>query len=711
MSLFLNRVVQADCPSCKNTLRIPANWLSEPIRCKHCGLVFQAKAKRGNLFKKALNAASHLGSRMRSRPLKKAPPVPTAVPVAGAAGRTVPSAAPLSRRRGERRGSTWAKLAFVAIFLLGVGSLAAVVHHLHPQLFSADNPENKPVARGTAGDKATGVFPPSPSSRSSTPPSGRREPEFVGPPEPRVPAAAKNPKRLLGIGVSNYPYANPVSSGGTGPKAFPQVMQHLADILHVSNDQVNVVSDRGPGVVPPTKAVISYALASFLGSSRPQDRVVVVFAGHAVEQGGSVYLLPLLGESNDPQSLLPLDDVYRLLAACPAQEKLLILDVCRFDKQRGAERGMVERMSEAFEAALHKPPRSVQVLSACAAGQYSWEIDQPERDLEGGVFLNAIVQVRRDGGLVDAGPQGPGDPLPVEVLHKALLRRTDPKVRAYLTKNKDEKETQTPRLFGQPPDRTVAYDPRQPAPPRLVIAQQILAREFDGGIATAADVAPILDFINRIPPIKPGDKIQLLQFAGLPPFAKAKLVGYKDDGKKTEFRQFVLQAIDLLDKQYKSPAFMSSIPLLPENEPARTTFLMNLRNIQEKLAMDAMVELDRRLAELDSVREDRVKEPKLWQAGYDYVYARVLMRKAYLLEYQQMLGLARQGGLPPFDKAIHKGFKLASKPTMTEREAVGLVGTAKKVLERMARDHKGTPWELVARQASLTSLGMEWQPY
>jgi len=67
--------------------------------------------------------------------------------------------------------------------------------------------------------------------------------------------------------------------------------------------------------------------------------------------------------------------------------------------------------------------------------------------------------------------------------------------------------------------------------------------------------------------------------------------------------------------------------------------------------------------------------------------------------------------LPPFEKGVHKGFKLASKPAMTEREAVSILGAAKKILERIAREHKGTPWELVARQASLTSLGMEWQPY
>src|SRR5947207_2280833 len=38
-------VVQARCPHCRNLLRIPAAWVSQPMRCKHCGQVFQARDK------------------------------------------------------------------------------------------------------------------------------------------------------------------------------------------------------------------------------------------------------------------------------------------------------------------------------------------------------------------------------------------------------------------------------------------------------------------------------------------------------------------------------------------------------------------------------------------------------------------------------------------------------------------------------------------
>jgi len=40
---FMSRIVQSACPGCKKRLRIPAEWLQQSIRCKHCGMVLQVK--------------------------------------------------------------------------------------------------------------------------------------------------------------------------------------------------------------------------------------------------------------------------------------------------------------------------------------------------------------------------------------------------------------------------------------------------------------------------------------------------------------------------------------------------------------------------------------------------------------------------------------------------------------------------------------------
>src|SRR5579871_3333746 len=41
----MTQVVQAKCPHCRQTLRIPASWLNMPMKCKHCQQVFQTKPR------------------------------------------------------------------------------------------------------------------------------------------------------------------------------------------------------------------------------------------------------------------------------------------------------------------------------------------------------------------------------------------------------------------------------------------------------------------------------------------------------------------------------------------------------------------------------------------------------------------------------------------------------------------------------------------
>src|ERR1700730_7580698 len=39
----MKQVVQAKCPGCRKVLRIPAAWIAQSLRCKHCGMIVQAK--------------------------------------------------------------------------------------------------------------------------------------------------------------------------------------------------------------------------------------------------------------------------------------------------------------------------------------------------------------------------------------------------------------------------------------------------------------------------------------------------------------------------------------------------------------------------------------------------------------------------------------------------------------------------------------------
>src|SRR4051812_5611582 len=59
----MSQVVQASCPKCKNVLRIPVQWLTQPMRCKHCQQIVQAKIKSGTAPQPTPNPKTTAGRR------------------------------------------------------------------------------------------------------------------------------------------------------------------------------------------------------------------------------------------------------------------------------------------------------------------------------------------------------------------------------------------------------------------------------------------------------------------------------------------------------------------------------------------------------------------------------------------------------------------------------------------------------------------------
>ena len=90
--------------------------------------------------------------------------------------------------------------------------------------------------------------------------------------------------------------------------------------------------------------------------------------------------------------------------------------------------------------------------------------------------------------------------------------------------------------------------------------------------------------------------------------------------------------------------------------------------------------------------------------------ARLEAEFAYLMEYQSMLGQMRKE-LPPRDRELHGGWKLAATTTLTGDSAgKKMASSSHKLLDRIAKDHAGTPWEVLAKREKLTALGLEWKP-
>jgi len=77
-----------------------------------------------------------------------------------------------------------------------------------------------------------------------------------------------------------------------------------------------------------------------------------------------------------------------------------------------------------------------------------------------------------------------------------------------------------------------------------------------------------------------------------------------------------------------------------------------------------------------------------------------------------MFGKVRKRELPPLDKDRGEtGWKMASTEKLTSTgDAKEKLTEARKLLAKLIRDHKGTPWEILARREQFHGRRPPWVP-
>lgn len=657
----MSQIVQAPCPGCRRVLRIPVEWVQQPLRCKHCALVIQARPRPAGA-----------GATASTFTPSVAPPVNgTSEPLAFAFDS--PDTTSVVRRR-RAAGTGWTKLAVAAGCALAV--LCTLGYFVWPEL--------RALLHGTVPiDSGAIVEGDGTGSNSSTRP--------VSTPK-ELPADAPFPRRALVVGVSNYVYANPVSYflGKGGGEHQP--LERIAALLRIHPEQMVELSDAAHGgrAVPPLKPVIEQTVREFLEGCRAQDRILVAFIGHAVEIDDEPYLVPLEGELTIKETLLPLAWLLEQMGQCKARQKVLIVDVCRYDPGRGLERPGSGPMGEKLDALLKNPPEGVQVWSACVAGQQSLEGES------GGVFFQNIEQSLQP--MVRKRLQKPDEPLPIEALAVAV---------------KDEVELtakQSPRLVGKEPAEGAAYNPEEKPPAKLVARLPAAA----GDLAARAEVQRILDELD-LPPVRPPRAhTPPLKLETLIPFSAKVLESYKADYTslkdivaqplKHPLRVAVLETAEALRKHAGAPLH-DFIAAGGAGDAAKKSILEHQRE-PALIFFDLKMKVEK-LREVASMKEE---ESKRWQAHYDYVLSQTLARMAYVHEYNLMQGKIRKDDLPPLEK-FHVGHRLASRERLqSDKEIRDLAAESKKLLQQIVKKYPGTPWEILAKRERFTALGMEWQP-
>jgi hypothetical protein len=741
-------IVQATCPKCKSLLRIPADWIAQPVRCRHCGQVMQARQPPPAVPPPQAARRAAAPPPLVAPAPAPVPAVPLAVPVAAPvampAGTATPfesleqpAVAPLIRPRRRRSRGWWKGLAvFVGVLAIAGGVLAATWSQLRPVLFPPDeeqtagndktgSPDSHPAATRpptTARPKQPKKLPAdSPRTNPARPtPDTRPRPDPVASDDP-FHNGNHLPRRALVISVHNYLYANPVGFGTPGAQG--RNVRNLLDALagpglKIPRNQIFHLSDFGGDVHarPPVKPVIEKTLASFLATSRAQDRIVVLFAGRGIEINGEPFLVPIEGELDNPATLLPLKAIYEQLAACKCRQKVLILDVSRFSPTRGLERPDGGPLGPKFEKALKQPPPGAQVWAACSGGQRSYATD----DMPMGVFLESLYRACKEG--IPNKIQRYEDLLPLEHIEE--------RVNALMVQElRHAKLEQVSFLSGQDKDNGVPADRAEgPAAPPTLAA-------VPGNQMGERLVQAVLAEVGT-PAVKPSHETEDFKVDALPPFKPEVLEKYEADGDpdsalrkavhnarvalwavstarerpqelkaeinrvRTNLKNADLEVVlNTLDNGVRAPA---ATPAAEKN--LKDTLFNSERNVARIIGL-----LNDSLEELRTAGEMRSAEPKRWQANYDYTLARLQEQIAFLYEFQSMLGDMRKE-FPPRDPKVQNGWRLAatSKP---QGDSTGkkLEKEARKLLDKIAKEHAGTPWEVLAKREKLTALGLKWQ--
>lgn len=762
----MKEIIRVKCPSCKQLLSIPAEWAERAIKCKHCGHAMQAKRRSPS----SSQSNKETPQSFPSTPVPVVAPIATPIPVAKVP-KAVPVASPVSptagagwdgkalpeftpppaamkptvaplpveipsrpqttyvsafdtrnkhtgkgrKYKGPKSGQ-WLKFAILGLIFCGLLGGGGFLYFKKPELFMppgidpdkdaniAENKAGTPAVSHVAGaDLSSGVF----------------------------------PRRMLAISIHNYLYANPLHNGEsnfanddskrTGTDA---AIRKLAERWRIPNEQIFHLTDAPtraermaskqpkkagdavevarPAKNIPLKMVMEGAIASFAESCREQDRVVIVFCGHAFEKGGKTFLVPLEGDFDEMDSLIPLEWFFEKVGACKAQEKLVIFDVCRFHPDRGIERPHPGVMSEALEKALHGSPDNVSVVTTCSKGEYSYELDYLHNkaiksDIYGGFFLSMIHAAGVEGFLTPGGKLlAPTDPLPEERL-VAFMTEKMPEI----VKDQFGDKTQTVKATIKRSDNSVKYDPNEP-----------LAAKVNYPVPPPSADPKLISSILReieVPSVKSfrEDTVQT-KVSDVVPFKLEKLKEYeqgnlKKDDKPNPFQKAVLTAVEEMRKLREA----GNGNELPESFVGETSDAAKnqLKRVQEVPAKVEVI-LREQLDELETVGAMKDTQSKRWQAHYDYVLAQVKFRICYANQYNMALANVRGGKVPDL-KADQNGFRLTAETTLdknTSKEYKVMFDEAKKALNEIVKNHAQTPWALLAKADRTVAIGLRLTP-
>jgi hypothetical protein len=714
------------CPGCGKQLKIRDEFIGKNVRCKQCGKVIGT----GKLTGKAVpltQADAETAARQRAQPSRAtAATLPTSPALArlkdpdqesleqetsGAEGGEVQAVAARSRLRPRLKPRHVMPIVMLVITVLGVGGVYLLFREELTELLQGMPPSalGKPTAASAASTSLLAQANPTEPTAASEQPRPTR-PRPTAPRQPQRPnyrgrIASPYPARALLIGIKNYLYLNPINPGfreegrmrdllGLGSLARALVEEH-----GLLPDQVLELSDvAATNPTAPTKAAIEATVDEFLAKARPQDHAILVFIGYAVGNDDKAYLVPLEGEPDRAETLIPVADLMEKLKKSPAHHKLLIADFSPVDPEQYSQRPVPAPLPEKALAELTKPPEGVQVWLSAAPGQAAHQF--ADAGYVGSVFLHQLgkkadLRQPENWRLIDKQVTAPGAPLPLTLLAQSVNEAT---AKAVADRNKAK---QTPKMYGTPAKPSAAPDANVPP------AVALRAPEV-------GELATITEILRELP--LTSDPMREIKPSFLPRFDAKTLAKYKPD-YQTDYRTLEELKSRFAGKPLRALTLEAVLQLEKKDYRLRMRYQFNANEQQFKRMLESeqqrpaslgadLIDLYEQLQQAGEQRAED-KSPR-WQAHYDYVTARVLAKLITVQEYNFVLGNNLRKDSPRLsDPSRYNGWAIVPQEKLQQTETRNYEKERKKILDRLVKDHPGTPWEVLARRELLTALGLK----
>jgi len=717
------------CPHCGKDLRIPNQFFGKVLRCKACHKTFVAgQFKSDKPTSEAPCTPKPITTLTEpAKPAGLKSPPPADEPSAPSPP-VEPAPSPFVQQlvQRQRSGTTFfVFLLFLVVAAMGAGGfifreqlLALYGNLTRPQAAPQTQPEpqTRPplIDKGLLVDERSGDLTSLPSKAEAGKKPHRSFARIPGP----------YPGRALLIGVRNYLYLNPINPGYRPERSFQRDPLGLLSLRRVlvtehsfPREQTAVLSDvDDQKPLQPTKAMIEANIDEFLKSSRPSDRIILAFVGHATVLNEQAYLLPIDAElpqdDSKPdaardaklaQHLVPVKWLYEKLAASPARQKLLILDIAQNDPEAGLIRNAPGALNEKLHARLKATPVGTQVWLACGPNQHSYQFHTAGQD--GSVFmdilrLTAVLTTDKNWKLIEKDPGLKNGRLPLVLLAAHVNQETA----AYIKLDGKRRGAgpQTPELLGAT-DLFSGTPPTEPPPPVSLTI-----------IKPADDLVPTEEIDALVKELDLNhDPARALPPSSFPPMSRVAFSKYAPDyqnpaemetkAKGMPFRAATLKAIRVLNKSEKS--FRMRFPAPKDEAP----FKKMVEREQEAPAY-ATAELSDILDEMKALadRRDEETSPR-WLAHFDYTQARVLAKLAYVQEYGFVLGNKLRKETPKIKDPAHNGWVLVPQRKLEQKETRTYESERQKLASRIIKENPGTPWEVLARREQATILGLTLQ--